>query len=430
LVVVFVMGMVYLYCLTKEANWNVLLMMRDLIQSWISIPQLAGDIVAQIKFAMKVPPGAIPQVLSNSTEVVAQDFQKARNTPDRIWAETCYMKWWLTQRQDVGEDATFFTDQSIGFQELLAQFDEATALMSAWKAGGAMDPFKAANLVDKLKELHNKFSRVIACYLIYRNSSSEALRLQAETLGIELPRRRSQNPLKYCIVYALALVGSVYVGAYLSAIVYDLMTGAGVVLAQNYDLVQSWVLYSLSNFGVAILAILLLRLVSPYLGLGVHQTHLLTYCWTLAVGFFTGPFGLATAAHFFGAEKYQMMPFPELYFFYTLRWGFAPALVGVYISYYLDRQTSSDLPDINHSPSTVGWRLLNCVGFAAITLFLLLPPLAALPAEPGMDWDASKLRFVAGGTVFFIAFGLAMAAQFALRKGSRKPSPVLTPQMS
>jgi hypothetical protein len=142
LVVVFVMGMVYLYCLTKEANWNVLLMMRDLIQSWISIPQLAGDLVAQIKFAMKVPPGAIPQVLSNSTEVVAQDFQKARNTPDRIWAETCYMKWWLTQRQDVGEDATFFTDQSIGFQELLAQFDEATALMSAWKAGGAMDPFK------------------------------------------------------------------------------------------------------------------------------------------------------------------------------------------------------------------------------------------------------------------------------------------------
>lgn len=206
LVVVFAMGMVYLYCLTKEANWNVLLMMRDVIQSWISIPQLAGEIVAQIKFAMKVPPGAIPQVLSTSTEVVAQDFQKARGTPDRIWADTCYMKWWLTQRQDAGEDATFFTDQNFGFQELLAQFDEATALMSAWKAGGAMDPFKAANLVDKLKELHKKFSRVIACYLIYRNASCEALRLQAETLGIELPRRTTQNPLKYWIVYALALV--------------------------------------------------------------------------------------------------------------------------------------------------------------------------------------------------------------------------------
>ena len=99
------------------------------------------------------------------------------------------------------------------------------------------------------------------------------------------------------------------------------------------------------------------------------------------------------------------MPFLELYFFYTLKWGFAPALVGVYISYYLDRQTSSDLPDINHFPSTVGWRLINCVGFAALTLFLLLPPLLALPAQPGTDWDASKLRFVAGGTVFFIAFG-------------------------
>src|SRR5258708_36759422 len=55
---------------------------------------------------------------------------------------------------------------------------------------------------------------------------------------------------------------------------------------------------------------------------------------------------------------------------------------------------------------------------------------AGLPAQPGTDWDASKLRFVAGGTVFFIAFGLAMAAQFALRKGPRKANPVLTPQMS
>ena len=129
---------------------------------------------------------------------------------------------------------------------------------------------------QKIKELHNKFSRVIACYLIYRNASSEALRVQARTFGIELPPVRSQNPLKYWIVYALALVASVYVGVYASGIVYDLMTGAGLVLGQDYERVQSWMFYSLSNFGVAIIAIFLLQLLAPIWGSACISICLLT----------------------------------------------------------------------------------------------------------------------------------------------------------
>jgi hypothetical protein len=40
-----------------------------------------------------------------------------------------------------------------------------------------------------------------------------------------------------------------------------------------------------------------------------------------------------------------------------------------------------------------GWRLLNCFGFAATTVFLLLPPLLSLEAQPGSVWDSAKLRF-------------------------------------
>ena len=36
-----------------------------------------------------------------------------------------------------------------------------------------------------------------------------------------------------------------------------------------------------------------------------------------------------------------------------------PALVCVYISYYLDRQSCADMPSVDHSRATVGWRLLN-----------------------------------------------------------------------
>jgi hypothetical protein len=68
--------------------------------------------------------------------------------------------------------------------------------------------------------------------------------------------------------------------------------------------------------------------------------------------------------------------------------------------------------------------------FATITVFLLLPPLLALEAQPDAAWDTAKLRFVASGTTFFVALGLALAAQFALRKGTQEASPVLTPRMS
>ena len=427
LLVVAAMCAVYLYCLKKEANWNPLLMMRDAIHTWISIPQLAGDIVGKIQFSLEIPPAAKAEVVRNSTEVLAGDFDKGENTPERIWAQTCYMKWWLTQGKGAGEDGIFFTEPSFGFKELREQFDKASTRMRAWRGG---QPVEVEDLADKIKELHNKFARLVACYLVYRNASRDALDAEAKRFGIEpTSHAAGENPVKYWIVYALALVTSVYVGVYACGIAYDWMAGAGFVPDQDFERVQSWIMYSLSNFGVAIIAILLLRIASPYLGLGVHQTHLLTYCWTFLVAFLTGPFGLAMAAHFFGPAKYQAMPLLEVYL-NTLKWGIGPALIGVYISYYLDRQTCPDLPNINHSYSTVGWRLLNCLSFAAVTLFLLLPPLLALKAEPDAAWDTSKLRFVATGTMFFIAFGLALAAQFALRKGTPEASPVLTPRTS
>jgi hypothetical protein len=52
----------------------------------------------------------------------------------------------------------------------------------------------AGELVEEIKELDNKFirdlrdkfARLIACYLLYRNASIEALRAEADKFGIEL----------------------------------------------------------------------------------------------------------------------------------------------------------------------------------------------------------------------------------------------------
>ncbi|SHI06992.1 hypothetical protein [Bradyrhizobium erythrophlei] len=417
LVVIAAMGAVYLYLLTKEAQWNVLLMMRDAIQSWISVPQLAKQIIAQIRFALRIPQDALPKVIANSPEVVEQDFRKDSNTPDRMWAEICYMKWWLTQGHDAGDDATFFTEESFGFEKLMDEFQQASLTMSQWKSG-APAGLAASQITQSIRDLFSRFARLVACYLIYRNGSRADLRNEAGKFGIEVDAPIYDNPMRYWIVYIVVLIGSVYIGVIVSAVAYDVLQGKGLVLAQDPNRSLAWVMYSLCNYGLAIVVVLLLRFAVSSLTGDSIPSHLTTYCWTFLVAVVVGPCGLTVAVHYFGQGDLQQMPFVSLYY-RMLRWGLGPALVTVYISYYLDRQSCSDLPDIDSSVGTVAWRLLNCFGFAATSLFLLLPPLLSLTAPAGATWETSKLRFIAAGTTFCVAFGLALAAQFALKKEPR-----------
>jgi hypothetical protein len=217
--------------------------------------------------------------------------------------------------------------------------------------------------------------------------------------------KEAENPLRYWIMYVIALAFAVYVGVYASAIGYDCFVFGVLNPVQDPGRALTWVLYSLTNYGLAIILILLIRLVIPS-----GASRLITYCWTFLAAFVVGPLGLSVAVHYFGPDRLREMALLDLYF-NMLKWGFGPALVCVYISYHLDLQTCGDLRAIKQSYSTVGWRLLNCLGFAAITVFLLLPPLLSMQAQEGA-WDSAKLRFVGTGTTFFIGFGMALAAQF------------------
>ena len=70
-------GAIYLYLLTREAQWNVLLMMRNTIQSWISIPDLARKIVAQIQLSLHVPPAAIAELVGGATRPIGSGRKPA-----------------------------------------------------------------------------------------------------------------------------------------------------------------------------------------------------------------------------------------------------------------------------------------------------------------------------------------------------------------
>ncbi len=422
LAVVAAMGAIFLYLLTKEADWNALLMMRDVIHIWISVPQLAKQIMTQIRYSLHVPPAAVAEVIAGAPEVTAADFSKGPPTPDRMWAEICYMKWWLMERREAGKDAIFFTEDSFGFDQLIQQSTSASYTMARWKAGTAAG-VDLTTFPQTMAELHNNFSRLVACYLIYRNGARNNLCTEAKGFGIDVDTTAQRNPLRYWVIYAIALIVSVYIGVFVSAVAFDLLDGQGIVLRQDPNRMLAWVLYALCNYGLALIVVLLLRWMLSTLGIDFNQSHLITYCWTFLVSFVVGPVGLTTAVHFFGDPALSQLPTPGLYF-KMLQWGLGPALVSVYVSYYLDRQSCSDLPDIDSSSATLQWRVLNCFIFAIGMVFLLLPNLMSLTASPGAVWAASKLQFIATGTTFSIAFGLALAAQFALRKEPASPVPL------
>lgn len=412
--IVIAMGAVYLYLLKLETPWNVLLMPRDLIRTCISVPEFVTQIKAKIQYALCVPADEISKVVAAAGgTVAADDFVKDRNTPERKWAEICYMREWLTRALGAREDATFFTEASFAFPTLMTQFETASGAMPRWKAGTASDQ-ERAGLWQTIAALHGKLSWLVACYLVYRSGSRMSLSTAARKFGVEIGPK-SVNPLHYWIIYVAVLVASVYVGVYASAVVYDLAMGHGVILDQSAQRAMTWSLYSISNYGFALILVLVIR----FFVIPSAQSHLATYCWTFFLALFSGPLGLTAAIHFFGPGPIASSPLPALYYG-MLQWGVGPALVSVYISYYLDRQTCDDLPDIVHSIGTIPWRVLNALGFALVTGLLLLPALLGIAQQSDTTWGVAKLRFVAAGSTFAVAFGLALAAQFALRKPKRR----------
>ena len=406
-------------------------MMRDVIQRWISIPQLSGQIIAQIRYSLRVPEDVIADVIASSTGVLEQDFYKDPNTPDRIWAETCYMKWWLIQGQDAGEDATFFTEESFGFEKLLDGFQQTSLAYGTMEIG----VYKSANcstFLRRSRSVNNQFSRLVACYLIYRNGSKSELCAEADKFGIEVSAAGSENPLRYWIVYAIALMASVYIGVYASAISYDLLTGQGLKFEQDANRVLAWVMYTLSNYGLAIFVVFLLRYIVA--GAANRSEPIPSYHILLDIydcirrgairtdGRCASSWTKHACQH---AVRRSMLSI-------CLNGASDRRVVSVYMFLLSqDRQTYYDLPNIDHSYATFGWRLLNCVGFAAMTVFLLLPPLLSL-AEHKLNpiWSLEKLRFVATGATFSVALGLALAAQFALRKGTNEVAPAMEPRTS
>ncbi len=410
----------FLTLLKVEARWNFLLLFRDIFYSWVSIPYLATRIIDLVKDDLFVP-DQVKQSLPGAKldwRIHEADFRKNPECMDRAWAELCYLHWWISERRHVDHDTTFFSEKSFAWEKMNNEFRNLRLIVVARKEGLAAEDHDSSQTMDEIAEHRTKLGRLIACYLVFMNSTRADLVEAASQLGISLEPKSTDNPLRYSAIYIVTLILSVWVGVYLSAISYDAITGmpsGHSVFDQDYQDVQTWVWLAIGDYGVPILGILTLRylvwLGNPVRGCSV----LVVYAWIFLVAALLSTVGLSIMVEFFGRSATDWSRF-FIICQREVRWSPGPALICVYINHYMDRQIDHARPDIGALGDSPLWRVGYAMLFTVLVMLVVLPFESTIRAIPDGSWALSKLRFVAMGMILCITFSLALVAQFALRK--------------
>jgi hypothetical protein len=425
LVVTIIVSTIFVALLRYEAKWNVLLMGRSLIYSWVAIPYLANRIVVLTQESLHVPPSAIAAVAENSQwHVQVSDFQQNERSFERAWAELCYVQWWLQEQRKARPESTFFSEKSFAWQDLKKGFDRLNMAVTGLKSSSGAFTTSNAEMVADIEGHREKLGRLVACYLVFMNSARPALVDEAARFGIVLNKPTSENPLAYSAAYILVLAVAVYFGVFFSAVLYDVLHGTSLFSAmqdQKMHDAERWVIYASGMYGAPIIAILCFR----YLAWQVSpiRTYSLAafYAWIVLAAIPISTFGVTFAAIVAGDFEYK--GHWDQFFAIALRalpWSLGPALICVYINYFLDRHTDSRLPNIDAQSEPLPLRAFYAMLFTLAIMLLTLPSLPNIALPEGAVWPIGKLRVVSMGTIFYITFALALVAQLTLGRASKR----------
>jgi hypothetical protein len=433
LVVVVIASAGFLALLQIEARWNFLLLIRDILYSWVSIPYLTNKIVTLTQDQLIIPASARSKIEQTHPEwrVHAADFEKNPLSMDRAWAELCYLQWWILERRREHRETTFFSETSFAYEDLKDDLESLNLVVNAHKQGLQGADEQSSRTMKSIADQRRKLCRLIACFIVFMNSTQSAVIAAAGDLGIELGPRPSENPLRYAAIYIVTLILAIYVGVFASAVVYDVFQGVSLgsaISEQDLTDVQRWMALAFGDYGIPILGILTLRylawLANPVRGYSV----LVAYAWIFLISATLSTIGLSIMSELFGRNAGHWGDFSAL-FLRGVRWSIGPALICVYINHYMDRQADPSRLDIGPLGDMPLRRIAYAMLFTALVMAFTLPSMPTIQKFPEGVWDVSKLRFVAMGNILCITICLALVAQFALVKPHRThPAPVPAPQ--
>jgi hypothetical protein len=416
---------VFLRFLKIESDWNPLSVLRRVVHRWVSIPELVNALTWTIRDGLVVPPEAQANVVADSNSQVADgDFAKDRRSLDRKWAELCYIRMWLDQNRAQGAHNTFFSEPSFALAELQREFDNALLLITPIKGGALADGAIFRDLADRIETLRTRYCRLAACFLVFRNQTNRDVLLDAERFGAAIaPETSRENPLRYAVIFAVAIMFAIYLGVYVSAILWDAAHGElRDALSQDSDLVMRWISRGAVTYGMPIFVILVLRYLGWTRDSAQPNSYLISYATIFLISLFVSAACLALTLKLTGAPNVAGMSLPEI-FFSRAKWSISPAMVSVFVASDVDRQIDPQLPDIGSGGRGLTYRIMRCLFFGLlVTGFALLPALS-IQASSVPEWPVDKLRAVVMGTIFIIGTLTALTGEFCLVK----PDPAANP---
>ena len=424
--VVVVLGVAALVTLLKvEHEWNPLFALRRVVWGWVSIPELANQIMSAARDDLTAPAEACRSVAADpENHVDIGDFEKDRHSVDRNWAELCYVRQWLMRNRAEGSHHTFFNEPSFAWQSLETSYEKMQAQITPLKQALQQQNVFGREFFEetaaRIETLRRQYCRLAAFFIVFKNDTKKAAVRDANQFGARVAgAQKRANPMRYVVLFILAILASIYLGVWVSAVAWDLVHGAAsAAFVQDPNVATRWVFYGLANFGAPITVVLLLR----YLGWSYDSeqpsSYLTSYASIFIIALCTSAIALSAAVEF-GPSPSAGQPFLDLVF-REFRWAWAPALICVYVIYHVDRQIDPLLPDVGTlGGEGVGQRLIGCLLFALLTTLISLPPTASLVARPDSPWPSDKLRAVVIGTIFLIGFVMAVVSQFLLIKPTR-----------
>jgi hypothetical protein len=338
------------------------------------------------------------------------DFDKDRRSLDRQWAELCYIRRWLERHRAQGSHFTFFNEPSFAWQQLKNEYDNALVRIAPLKQGDVSDSHIFADVATKVDALRRRYCRLTACFLVFKNETRKDAFRDAQQFGVSItPEAPRANPFRYVVMFFAAIIIAIYLGVSLSAMMWDVLHPNS--LRGDPEVATKWMYYALANYGMPIMAVLLLRYLGWRSDPGQPNSYLISYATIFLISLCVASVFLALAK--VAAGKVAMTSFVDQ-LFGNFKWAISPAVVSIYIAYHVDRQIDPLLPNIgSYEHWGLPQRLLSCLLFGAlVTLFSALPTLSiSISHSP---WPVEKLQAVILGTTFIIGLIISLVGEFLL----------------
>jgi hypothetical protein len=256
--VVVVLAVVALAAFLKiEREWNPLFALRRVVWGWVSIPELANHIMSAALSGLVVPPNERENIAREpGNHVDSGDFDKDRQSVDRNWAELCYLRLWLTRNREAGSHFTFFNEPSLGWHDLENDYKKMRDQIAPLQALRPDSGFGAeifAETATKIEKLRRRYCRLAACFIVFKTDTKKAAVRDAERFGATFagPIEARRNPMRYVVLFVVAILISINLGVWLSATMWDLThpaaaaSAAASALDKDANITTRWSLGSL-----------------------------------------------------------------------------------------------------------------------------------------------------------------------------------------